>query len=631
MSTMIECNAGNINCERLEGTNLTAVYTTYRNGTTKVWIWDQSSGKYIAKGTLSSQDTHNIKYDKEHYTINIDSGKVSVMQYKADEPHINTSPAGTYYTAETANGKITALVIGGVVIGLVVAGVVIWFLKNPPVAGAAGIGTGELIGGVEAARKVGSILDKIGAVLIPIIFGNDKVEASELFLQAQSTQPIAVDPILLDLNGDGVIGTTTLENGVYFDHQKDGFGELSAWVDENDGILVIDKNGDGVINDGGEVFGDNYVKSNGNKASSGFDALADLDSNGDGVISAEDSEFSNIKILKGDGTLISLEEAGITSINLSSESVGSADENGNTLVSQGTSVRNDGSVGNLGDFNLIVDKMDSFAVEWLEESEEISALPEVLGSGTVYSLHQAMVRDESGVLKGLVEDFIEAVGSSEKRSILVNILYKWTGADGVADGSRGSNFDAKKLYVLEKFIGKGFVGVDGSSNPNNQACHILENAFNKLLNNIYASLMSQTELKDVFDKLEINYDYDSERILYSLDKVREYIDSVLLNDEIKGKELLSEFSNCFVNLGLRDNSNYEEYYDYYVSKGEDYRYLLETIDKVVIRGTESDDSIEGTMGTDAVFGGGGNDTIMTRQGDDLVYGGEGDGWLLKVA
>ena len=37
------------------------------------------------------------------------------------------------------------------------------------------------------------------------------------------------DPLLIDLDGDG-IETTTVENGVYFDHESDGFAEMSAWV-----------------------------------------------------------------------------------------------------------------------------------------------------------------------------------------------------------------------------------------------------------------------------------------------------------------------------------------------------------------------------------------------------------------
>lgn len=49
------------------------------------------------------------------------------------------------------------------------------------------------------------------------------------------------EPIVLDLDGNG-FGTTNVSNGVYFDHENDGFAEASAWVGRNDGILVVDSN-----------------------------------------------------------------------------------------------------------------------------------------------------------------------------------------------------------------------------------------------------------------------------------------------------------------------------------------------------------------------------------------------------
>jgi len=38
-----------------------------------------------------------------------------------------------------------------------------------------------------------------------------------------------------------------------------GRRELTAWAGQGDGILVYDKNGNGIIDDGVEVFGDSYV------------------------------------------------------------------------------------------------------------------------------------------------------------------------------------------------------------------------------------------------------------------------------------------------------------------------------------------------------------------------------------
>ncbi len=246
-----------------------------------------------------------------------------------------------------------------------------------------------------------------------------------------------VDPMFLDLNKDGVLGTTSVSDGIYFDHEGDGFAESSAWVDKEDGVLVIDKNNDGKIDNGNEVFGDNYVKLNGRKAKNGFEALADLDSNGDGVINALDGEFDKIKVLKGNGELVSLDELGIVSINLNKTEVNKEDGNKNVLVYEGTFVYEDGSTGKLGTFNLGVDKMLSEEVNKVEVSDDVKVLPDVKGYGKVHSLHQAMMLDESGSLKSLVQDFVNTEDIKLKKEILVNILHKWTGADKIRDNSRG--------------------------------------------------------------------------------------------------------------------------------------------------------------------------------------------------
>ena len=44
------------------------------------------------------------------------------------------------------------------------------------------------------------------------------------------------------------------------------FAESSAWVSSDDGILAIDKNNDGIINNGSEIFGDSYIKGNEKKS-----------------------------------------------------------------------------------------------------------------------------------------------------------------------------------------------------------------------------------------------------------------------------------------------------------------------------------------------------------------------------
>src|SRR5205807_105269 len=88
-------------------------------------------------------------------------------------------------------------------------------------------------------------------------------------------------PLILDLNGDGV-KTRNVTAGAFFDHDKNGLAQQTGWVSASDGLLVRDCNGNGRIDDGTELFGDNTILKNGNKAPTGFQALADLDDNGDG-------------------------------------------------------------------------------------------------------------------------------------------------------------------------------------------------------------------------------------------------------------------------------------------------------------------------------------------------------------
>ena len=89
-------------------------------------------------------------------------------------------------------------------------------------------------------------------------------------------------PLILDLDGDGVDASVS----GFFDHEGDGFAEFTRWVGGDDGLLVWDRNDDGVINSGRELFGNNTVLSDNNWAENGFAALAELDSNDDGVSGA---------------------------------------------------------------------------------------------------------------------------------------------------------------------------------------------------------------------------------------------------------------------------------------------------------------------------------------------------------
>ena len=90
------------------------------------------------------------------------------------------------------------------------------------------------------------------------------------------------DPLILDLDGDGY-NVETKENGTNFDLDKNGFAEKINWT-KKDGFLCLDLNGNGTIDNGGELFGDKTLLADGTTAKNGFEALAQYDGNGDGVI-----------------------------------------------------------------------------------------------------------------------------------------------------------------------------------------------------------------------------------------------------------------------------------------------------------------------------------------------------------
>jgi hypothetical protein len=148
-------------------------------------------------------------------------------------------------------------------------------------------------------------------------------------------------PILIDLENDGV-HLTGLGDPVWFDIDADGKLDLMSWTDRSEGFLALDRNGNGVIDDGGELFGTATLLSNGTRASNGYVALAELDSwvfsgNGDGHLDSADAAFGSLRLWTDrnhDGIsqpeeLQTLAEAGIQRIDLDYRSSRRTDRYGN--------------------------------------------------------------------------------------------------------------------------------------------------------------------------------------------------------------------------------------------------------------------------------------------------------------
>ena len=137
------------------------------------------------------------------------------------------------------------------------------------------------------------------------------------------------DPLVINLNCGAVEVT---DQKFYFDIDADGNEEYISQLGAGSGYLALDKNGDGIINDGSELFG----TSSGN----GFADLAQYDQDGNGWIDEADVIFDKLKIWSvdenGNSTLIGIGQAGVGAIYLGSSdtefSLNDSQNNTNAVV-----------------------------------------------------------------------------------------------------------------------------------------------------------------------------------------------------------------------------------------------------------------------------------------------------------
>jgi hypothetical protein len=231
------------------------------------------------------------------------------------------------------------------------------------VAGGLAIGAvGDFIYGkaINAAKGIGSrageaAFDLWGTALSPTIGTTPDPKVKVKVVRY-------VDPLILDLDGDG-LEISPLSKGVLFDANGDTIKTGTAWAASDDGMLVWDRNGNGLIDSGAELFGDETVLTNGpnagKKAANGFVALAELDSNADGKFDLSDAQYASLRIwrdMNQDGIsqadeLQTLADTGVKSIGLTNATV-NTNYTDAILAQSGSFTRMDDSTGQTGSFIL---------------------------------------------------------------------------------------------------------------------------------------------------------------------------------------------------------------------------------------------------------------------------------------
>ena len=487
------------------------------------------------------------------------------------------------------------------------------------------------------------------------------------------------DPLTLDLDGDGI--ETVSHNGykgALFDHDGDGIRTASGWVASDDGLLVVDRNGDGIINDGKELFGDSSVLKDGTKAAHGYAALAEYDSNGDGVVDAKDADFDKLRVwrdLNQDGVsqkeeLFTLEEVGVQSLNVAYQDTNQNLGNGNRLAQEGSYTGKDGNVRKMGDLLFGNNTLYSRYSQSVNLTDEQRAAANLQGIGRLRDLREAAAL--SPALAAALQAYTKAETKAQQKALLDDLVDKWaqtdpnysvgtrfsapmlrTANEGVAltpgqekamlmVGSVSDEYKEKlhelrtKIAALDAFSGEksGVIYVQSKEQMESFLKTVRE-TYGKLTDNVYENLLFQTRLQPYLNKIglklengEFKLDFTDVAALfgevYAHSPEKAFVDlgEFLAYSKISsGDNAFTELSSLMAQYSL-DAVNSGTFEQYAEALGK------EAMEKLGHKtGTEKDDTLYGNELANFITGGAGDDAISGYGGNDILHGGAGNDTL----
>lgn len=465
-----------------------------------------------------------------------------------------------------------------------------------------------------------------------------------------------VSPLSFDLDGDGIETTHIYDTNVFFDIDGDGFAEKVGWIAPDDGMLARDVNGDGVINDITELFGDDIMPA--------YDKLALLDSNGDGVINSSDAAYGELRVwrdLNQDGfsdanELFILTDASIQIKEISlAETPEETYQNENYISGSSSFTRYDNTTGIMSDVHFLNDNANTWMLgaqsqefgNTYDVSAEAILLPLSRGYGSLASLHIAMT--DNLELRGIMKEMANLNPSAidQLPELMTNFLYEWA---GVADNDpearttgNGSNIDARTVDFIEKFTGVSWQQMGVTSMVGSKASVGVKKIWAEITNMMTAKVLVQGTLhNEIFQNATYNFQTDTITLGDTMsDLVTRAQTFIAANPEsahdfwlsmgnvlVMHKDELSATISDIANAldAAHGSALFIGEQTITSADGDIYSAIngqSETLTVNTYVGDENNNTINGSNFNDYIFGKGGSDTLNGRGGDDFMRGDDG--------